>query len=352
MSGSKSLPTDTSSFTDASSLSTAVSLYDNYYTVKPEEFGGILKVAIIGAGAIGSLFGWFFHRGGDEVWFLDIHPDRVTTIRHNGISIEGISGEHRFQPEITLEPDEIGTADLILVTVKSYDTEAAARSAARLLSGRSYVLTLQNGLGNLEKIAAQVGEDRTLGGTTAQGSTLLEHGKIRHAGRGETVIGELSGPPGDRVGNVVETLIRGQVEARPTDNLTGVIWGKLLVNAGINPLTAITGLKNGQLIEHAGTRQILQAAVREGAFLARAKGIQIPYSDAVEKTESVCAATAGNISSMLQDVLKRKKTEVASINGALVEESKILGIETPVNATLTYLVQTIDASYESRVRSL
>lgn len=310
-----------------------------------------MKVAIIGAGAIGGLFGWFFHRAGDEVWFLDIHPDRVTTIQRNGISIEGISGEHRFRPRITLNLDEIEAADLILITVKTYDTEAAARSAVRLLSGPSCVLTLQNGLGNLEKIAAQVGEDRTLGGTTAQGSTLLEHGRIRHAGKGETLIGELSGPPGERVKNIVASLTRGQVEARSTDNLTGVVWGKLLVNAGINPLTALTGLKNGKLIEYAGTRQILRAAVREGMSIARAKGIQLPYSDAVEKTESVCSATAGNISSMLQDVLKQKKTEVASINGALADEGKPLGIPTPVNRTLTQLVETIESSYSDHLSS-
>ena len=308
-----------------------------------------MKVVVIGAGATGSLFAWFFHRGGEEVWLLDIHPARVDTIRRDGISLEGISGDHRFSPRISLDPQEIGPVDLALIAVKSYHTDTAARTAARLLSRNSIVLTLQNGIGNLEKIAAAVGKDRTLGGSTAQGSTLLGPGRIRHAGKGDTIIGEISGPPTERVKKIVAALKQGGIEANSTSNLAGVIWGKLLVNAGINPLTALTRLKNGELLNYPGTRAVMQAAIREGEKIARAKNIQLPYEDAVARTEAVCRATAGNISSMLQDVLKRKWTEVANINGALVREGEALGIPTPVNQTLSGLVQTLEESYSQQV---
>lgn len=311
-----------------------------------------MKITVIGAGATGSLFAWFFHRAGEEVWLLDIHPERAEIIRRNGISLEGISGDQHFSPRITLDPREIGPVDLVLIAVKSYHTEAAAEAAAQLPSRDALVLTLQNGIGNLEKIAAVVGKNRTLGGSTAQGSTLLGPGRIRHAGKGDTIIGEISGPPTERVEKIVTTLRQGGVEANPTANLAGVIWGKLLINAGINPLTALTRLKNGELLNYPGTRMVMQAAIREGEKIARAKNISLPYEDAVARTEAVCRATAGNISSMLQDVLKRKRTEVTNINGALVREGEALGIPTPVNQTLSGLVQTLEESYAQQVYNL
>ena len=314
--------------------------------------GGNLKIAVIGAGATGSLFAWFFHRAGEEVWLLDIHSDRAEIIRRNGISLEGISGAHSFSPRIALDPREIGPVDLVLIAVKSYHTEAAAAAAARLLSREAFVLTLQNGIGNLEKIAAAVGKDRTLGGSTAQGSTLLGPGRIRHAGKGDTIIGEISGPPTERVEKIIAVLRRGGAEAKSTSNLAGAIWGKLLVNAGINPLTALTRLKNGELLNYPGTRAVMQAAVSEGEKIAQVKNIQLPYEDAVARTEAVCRATAGNISSMLQDVLKRKRTEVTNINGALVREGEVLGIPTPVNQTLNGLVQTLEESYAQQVQNI
>ncbi|MDD5225410.1 MAG: 2-dehydropantoate 2-reductase [bacterium] len=311
-----------------------------------------MKIAVIGAGATGSLFAWFFHRAGEEVWLLDIHPDRAEIIRRQGISLEGISGEQRFSPRVALDPREIGPVDLVLIAVKSYHTESAVESAARLLSREAFVLTLQNGIGNLEKIAAAVGKNRTLGGSTAQGSTLLGPGRIRHAGKGDTIIGEISGPPTERVEKIVAALRQGGAEAKSTANLAGVIWGKLLINAGINPLTALTRLKNGELLNYPGTRAVMQAAVQEGEKIARVKNIQLPYEDAVTRTEAVCRATAGNISSMLQDVLKKKRTEVANINGALVREGEALGIPAPVNQTLNGLVQTLEESYAQQVQTL
>jgi 2-dehydropantoate 2-reductase len=316
------------------------------------KLGGILKIAVIGAGATGSLFTWFFHRAGEEVWLLDIHPDRAEIIRQNGITLEGISGDHHFSPRIALDPREIGPADLVIIAVKSYHTESAVETAARLLSREAFVLTLQNGIGNLEKIAAVVGKDRTLGGSTAQGSTLLGPGRIRHAGKGDTIIGEISGPPTERVEKIVTALRQGGAEANSTSNLEGVIWGKLLVNAGINPLTALTRLKNGELLNYPGTRAVMQAAVQEGEKIAQVKNIRLPYEDAITRTEAVCRATAGNISSMLQDVLKRKRTEVANINGALAREGEALGIPAPVNQTLSGLVQALEESYAQQVYNL
>ena len=137
-------------------------------------------------------------------------------------------------------------------------------------------------------------------------------------------------------------------QARSVKDVKDLIWGKLLINVGINALTAITGLKNGRLPEMDGTRLIMEEAVKEAVAVAEAKNINLPYPDPIGRVIEVCRATAGNIASMLQDVLKEKLTEIDFINGAIVREGQALGIPTPVNLTLTSLVQVIQKTYQER----
>jgi len=177
----------------------------------------------------------------------------------------------------------------------------------------------------------------------------IGEGHIRHAGLGETIIGSPSEATSKRLEAVIELFNQSGVEASKTDDLEGLIWGKLLINVGINALTALTRLKNGQLLEYPGTRKLMAEAVSEGVKLVEAKKIRLSYPDAVDKVESVARATAGNISSMLQDVLKKKRTEVDYINGAIVSEGQKLKIDTPVNRSLTYLVKTLEESYDKQI---
>ncbi|UCD84747.1 MAG: 2-dehydropantoate 2-reductase [Deltaproteobacteria bacterium] len=308
-----------------------------------------MKIAIVGPGAMGSLFAYFLADSGHEIWLIDHRPERVEKIKKEGIRIEGVSGEHHLRPRITADPKEAGIVELIIVCVKAYDTGEAIKGSFSLVGKATTVLSLQNGKGNLEIISAVVGEDRVIGGTTAQGATVLGEGHIRHAGLGETIIGSSSEPVSKSLDTVVDLFNRSGVEASKTDDLEGLIWGKLLINVGINALTALTRLKNGQLLDYPGTRRLMAEAVGEGVKVVEAKGIRLSYPDAVDKVESVARATAGNISSMLQDVLKKKRTEVDYINGAIVSEGQKLGIETPVNQSLTYLVKTLEESYDTQI---
>lgn len=309
-----------------------------------------MKTVIVGAGALGSLFAFFIGRAGKDVALLDNHAPRAEHITRNGLKVEGISGDHVVRVKASADAASLGPADLVMICVKAPDTAAAARGALPLLGQDTAVLTVQNGLNNVERIGEVVGIGRVLGGTTAHGATLLGDGHIRHAGQGETIIGEVDGSISDRVKRVREFLVSCGVAASITDNLESLIWSKLVINVGINALTAITRLKNGMLIEHDGTRAALAAAVDEAVSVVNKKSIRLLYDAPVAKVESVCRATAANISSMLQDVLHKHYTEVAYINGAIVAEARKLGIETPVNETLTRLVQTIEQSYEKALR--
>ena len=309
-----------------------------------------MNIAIIGPGAMGCLFAYLLSKSEAVIWLLDNHVERKNRIEQEGLFVEGVSGDHHLMPRITLDPEQIGPVDLILLCVKAGDTFAAAGSAKPLLDKGTSFLTLQNGLGNIEKIEEALGKGVVLGGTTAMGATVLAENRIRHAGWGETVIGETSGRKTERLERILSLFSSSGIQVSHTEDLEGLLWSKLIVNVGINALTALTRLHNGELVHYAGTRRVMHQAVEEACQVAREKGIRLLHANPVEKVESVCKATAGNISSMLQDVLRAKTTEVENINGAVVKEGERLGIPTPVNAVLRDLVMTIQESYAKRVQ--
>ena len=308
-----------------------------------------MRIGIVGTGAMGLLFAHLLSRAeGSDIWLLDIHPEREEKIRREGLFVEGVSGEHHIRPRITVRPESIGHADLLMVCVKSPDTYEASQNAKPLLGPRTAVLTVQNGLGNMEMIESALGPGRVLGGTTSMGATVTGLNRIRHAGWGETVIGEPGGDRTERAEAILELFRRSGLDVSFTDDLPGLLWSKLIINVGINALTALTRLRNGRLLEHEGARAVMGMAVDEAAQVARALGIRLLYDNPVEKVAAVCRATAGNVSSMLQDVLREKRTEIEQINGAVVREAASLGIQTPVNETLVGLVRTLQESYPER----
>lgn len=307
-----------------------------------------MKITIVGPGAIGCLFAGFLARANEEVWLLDKNPQRAGRLKEEGIKIEGLSNIS-VKMNATINPDEIGQTDLIIICVKSYDTEQAIRSVKQLVGEKTAVMTLQNGIGNTQIIGEIVGWDKVIGGVTNHGATLLGWGHIRHAGKGETIIGKTDGKASGQLEDISAILNKAGFETVISKDIDAVIWSKLIINAGINALTALTRLNNGRLIEYEGTKDIMRLAVFEAVKIAKVKGIKLIYDDPIEKVESVCKATAGNVSSMLQDVLNKKRTEIDFINGAVVKWGQNLNVTTPVNYTLTNLIKTVEASYELQV---
>lgn len=301
-----------------------------------------MQVVIVGAGAMGCLFGFFLHKAGKKVWLLEKYPELVQHIKKHGLRVEGISGEHHVSIPITTEVKERKQADLIIIFVKAFDTYQAILNAKPLIGLESVVLTLQNGIGNVEEIVKVAGEKQTIAGTTAHGATLLGPGHIRHAGIGETIIGELDGQITERLEKIKNFFKSAGITTQMTQDLTSLLWSKLLINAGINPLTGITGLRNGALLNYEETRAIMQRVLEEAKAVVSRKGIRLMYEDPIQKVESVCQATSGNISSMLQDIRNKKKTEIDFINGAISQEGRKLGIDTPINQTLTHLIHLFE----------
>ena len=317
-----------------------------------------MKIVIIGPGAMGCLFAGLLTESGHEVWLLDKYPQRAKKLSRTGLHIEGIGGNRVVGLKVTSNPDDITTPDLVFIWVKAYDTLEAVKMVHPILADHTQVISLQNGLGNLEAIAQMVNPEKIIGGITSHGATLIDTGHLKHAGKGDTIIGRRRTEPfaslkgklrevmnkqiDDDLLKIANLLSEANIETKVSSDVEGTIWSKLIINAAINPLTAITRLKNGQLLESEETRRLLDLVAEESAKIVELAGVSLAYPDIKSKVYDVCEATAENTSSMLQDILRGKRTEIDAINGAIVEKAKELNIDAPVNEMLTCLVKTLE----------
>ena len=306
-----------------------------------------MKIVIVGAGAMGSIYGGFLAEAGNEVYFLDVFKEHVDNINKDGLWIEGTSGDRYIKGiKATSDPEEVGIVDLAIVFVKSTITDLAIKQNKAVIGPGTTVLTLQNGLGNIEKLKTVVKESQIIAGTTSHGASLLGPGKIKHAGHGATVIGELDGSVTERIKMIAKVFQNAKLDpVTISENVMGLIWDKLLVNVGINPVTAITNLKNGEILDYPEILRLSVDAVEEAMKVADAIGIKLETPNAVDHFKEVCKVTGENTSSMLSDVLNKRKTEIDNINGAIVREGVKLGIDTPMNALLTRLVGLKEMQY-------
>jgi 2-dehydropantoate 2-reductase len=313
-----------------------------------------MKIGVVGPGAMGCLLGGRMARAGNEVILLDHIPERVEIINRQGLVIEGIEGTFQVKISSTLNPEDLSRSDLILNCVKAYDTRIVAQILQNLDPG-PYFLTLQNGVGNVEILGEYLPREKILAGITSHGATDLGPGQVRHAGHGDTYIGygffkgDKDPLPDPQLNQVKELLTKSGFVTQLVPKIENLIWSKLLVNVGINALTALTRLHNGKLLEFPGTEEVLEEAVQEGLLVGNKKGIEFIYPDLPAQVKKVCRLTASNVSSMLQDVLKKKRTEVDFINGVIMREGNLNRIPVPVNTLLTRLIKTIEESYEQTI---
>jgi 2-dehydropantoate 2-reductase len=311
-----------------------------------------MKIAIIGAGAMGCLFGGKLSARDNEVWLMDIDEEQIKAINTHGLKIEekdtdtGLGKDVLYKNlKATSNPSDVGVVDLAIIFVKSINTGKAILSNKEMFNSSTYILTLQNGLGNVDAILNSGSGSQVIAGTTSHGATLLEKGHIRHAGNGKTVIGELDGNISKGLERVVKAFKEADIDTDISENIEGVIWDKLLVNIGINAITAICNVKNGEISGNIKLKEIMEMAVLEAYEIAKIKGLKLNFKDPVAHTLEVSIATSENRSSMLQDVQNSRKTEIEMINGAIASEGIKYSINTPVNKMLTNLIQFKESMY-------
>lgn len=306
-----------------------------------------MKIAVVGAGAMGSLFGALLAESGNEVWLYDVWAEHVGAINQSGLTIEREGKTRTLDINATTNPQEIGEAQLVIIFVKSIQTAAAAETASVLAGTNGTVMTLQNGMGNADILSDYINPDNVLAGTTSHGATMLGPGIIRHAGAGATTIGAWAETQKgqQRAHDICDFFSNIGIETQAVDDVRSVLWNKLLINVGINAITALTGIKNGQILELELTRELSRRAVEEAMNIAGELKIEI-RKDAVDHVYAVAKATAANRSSMGQDIDNRRPTEIGTINGFIVQEARRLGLKAPVNETLTALIQTLEYHYK------
>ena len=299
-----------------------------------------MKVAVLGPGALGCLLAALLREAGADVSLVDYRPERVARLRLRGIQVHTLDGGHRvIKVPVGLAP-EVGPCDVTIVAVKAYQTETAAQSLPGLMSQGGMALTLQNGLGNLESIARTVGPERLLAGVGLLGVTVQDEGRIIYAGQGAIYIGV---PAGSQVSApeaaaVVELFRRAGLSCQPREDIEAVLWEKLVINVGINPLTALLRVPNGVLLELPEAWEVAVAAAQEAQAVARAAGLTLS-GDPAARLRQVCTATAANRSSMLQDILAGRPTEIEAMNAQVATRGRALGLPTPVNDLLTLLLR-------------
>lgn len=308
-----------------------------------------MKVIVIGPGALGCLLAAKLSRA-NEVWLLDHDAGRAAQLSISGVFLEEEGQVVSCPVRATSDPESIGAADVALLCVKSHQVREAVVAAAPALRQAGLLLALSNGIGHLE-ILADLCQGQCWGvGVTAQGATLLGRNRVIHRGEGATHIGF---PPAEKNDGArspscqsllvatADTLTQAGISTKAEADILPHLWRKLLVNVGINALTAINDCPNGALLESSRLVEMMTAAVREGELVAERLGIALG-TDPLAGTMDVCRATGANISSMLQDVRAGRRTEIESINGAVVRMAKSLGVLVPVNEELVRKVRDLE----------
>jgi 2-dehydropantoate 2-reductase len=309
------------------------------------------RVAVLGAGAVGCYFGGMLARAGLPVTLI-ARPARVAAITQGGLFIDSIAFQETVRVNASTDIASARDADIVLFCVKSVDNEISARALAPVLQAGATVICLQNGVDNAERLRAAAGIN-ALASVVYVASEMMGEATVKHTGRGELIIGDPDAEQRKGDSRVVEleritaAFKRASVPCRMSDNITGDLWTKLVMNCAYNAISALTKARYGQIPAEAASREVLRHAVEEVLAVGRAAGVRFPERDFVQAAFDLGPTMPTALSSTAQDVLRGKRTEIDSLNGFIARKGRELGIATPVNQTLFALVKLLEQSQES-----
>ena len=305
-----------------------------------------MKIVIIGAGAMGCLYGAYLSRK-HEVIMLDSFDKQVEAINQNGITVLEEDGtENKFtNVKACISGEYKEAADLVVVFVKSTFTEDALRDNKKLFGDKTLVMTLQNGAGNDRKIAKYVNKKNIIIGTSKHNSVNLGGGKVRHSGSGETTIGS-NLENNTNLDKIQAILEESGFKVEKTNDIQRVIWSKLFVNLSINTFTAITRAPIGSMIENKYAWDFAEKMICEAVDVAEADGTHFSYREVLNMVHQVCEDAGKGYSSMSQDVMNCRLTEIDAINGAIVEQAKLYNVKVHYNSLIVDLIHAIEGAYQ------
>lgn len=302
-----------------------------------------MKVAVVGAGAMGCLYGAALHRGGAEVTLVDVNAEHMAAINADGLELDTRAGVERL-PLRAVRPEELtGPVDLLLLFTKTFHTDTALDGVKAAIGPETHVLTLQNGLGNDEAVARHVAPGRVIAGVSTLPSDLVGPGRVRSHGEGGSQLYPAFGGDPAFAQEVADLLTAGGLPTTLAPDIQAAIWGKAIFNATMNTLCALTRRTPGFLGAHEESRALIHAAVEEGVAAAHACGVMVDGAKIHALTQVSVTDHAAHEASMLQDVKAGRRTEVDAIAGAIVRAAQAKGVATPVLETLWRLVKLEEA---------
>lgn len=294
-----------------------------------------MKVAVMGAGAVGCYYGAMLARAGHEVVLIG-RPAHVEAVRASGLRLEAQTFDEHVPMAASTEPDAVRGADLVLFCVKSTDTEAAAAQIAPHLAPGALVLTLQNGVDNDERARSVLRSHEVAAAVVYVATGMAGPGHVKHNGRGELVIA-----PSARGEEVAQALRAAGVPTEISDNVRGALWAKLVLNCAYNALSAITQLPYGVLVRNEGVPGVLRDVVAECLAVARAEGVTIP-GDIDAAVAGIARTMPAQFSSTAQDLARGKRSEIDHLNGFVLRRGEALGVPVPANRLLWTLVRLLE----------
>ncbi len=293
-----------------------------------------MKIAVMGAGAVGCYYGGMLARAGNEVLLIG-RPQHVAAINRDGLLLETQGFTARVPLQASTDPRRIEGAKLVLCCVKSTDTEQVAAELAALLDPDAWVLSLQNGIDNAKRLGEGL-QREVLPVVVYVATEMTGPGQVKHHGRGELEIG-----PSSIADELVELFSQASIPVQVSDNVAGALWAKLILNCAYNALSAITQLPYGKLVLGAGVEQVMRAVVHECLAVARADGVSVT-GDMWQAVLQIARTMPSQFSSTAQDLARHKRSEIDHLNGYVIRAGEALGVATPTNRVLHTLVKLLE----------
>ena len=294
-----------------------------------------MKIAVMGAGAVGCYYGGMLARAGNQVTLIG-RPQHVAAVRRDGLLLDTQTFRQHVPLQAATDAGGVAGAQLVLCCVKSTDTENAAAEMAPHLASDAIVLSLQNGVDNAQRLQARLGRE-VLPAVVYVAAEMAGPGHVKHRGRGELVIG-----PSAASRELATLFAAADVPVEVSDNVAGALWSKLILNCAYNALSAITQLPYGRLVQGAGVEDVMRDAVQECLAVADADGVSVP-GDVWEAVQRIARTMPAQISSTAQDLARHKPSEIDYLNGHVLRRGAALGIATPVNRVLHTLVRLLES---------
>jgi 2-dehydropantoate 2-reductase len=306
----------------------------------------LARVAIVGCGAMGSVYAALMANAGHEVFGITLWPDQAAAMRENGLRVEGASGDRTVRIEAGTSTDGIGPCDLVVIATKAFDVEAAARSALPLLGPETVVQTIQNGLGSAERVAPIVGPERLAVGVAGGfGASVRAPGHVHHNGMEMVRFGAYGGLPTQLLQACAEIWRSAGFDVKLFEDIDRMIWEKLIMNVTFSGTSALTGLTVGEIMANTDDWKVARGCAEEAIAVARANRIKLDVGDPIEHIRHLGGRIANARPSMLLDHLARRRSEIDVINGAIPRVAAQIGLAAPVNETVVALVKAREAGF-------